>query len=76
MKAYRDINGDSGISAYDYGDDWIKVQFKDGLTYEYRASKIGHTHIAVMKGHADAGNGLNSYIMRNPTVRNGWSSKN
>ncbi len=75
MKAYRDINGDSGISSYDYGDDWIKVQFKDGKTYEYLTSKIGLEHIKAMKVLADSGDGLNSYIMRNPTVRNGWSSK-
>lgn len=75
MKVYRDINGDSGISAYNYGDDWIGVQFKDGKTYEYRASKIGQAHITAMKVLADAGDGLNSYIMRNPTVKSGWSSK-
>ena len=75
MKVYRDINGDSGISAYDYGDDWIRVQVKDGKTYEYQASKIGQAHITTMKALADAGDGLNSYIMRNPTVRSGWSSK-
>lgn len=75
MNAYRDINGDSGISAYDYGDDWIKVRFKDGKTYEYQGSKIGQAHITAMKALADAGDGLNSYIMRNPTVKNGWSSK-
>ncbi|MBZ0095836.1 MAG: hypothetical protein K8H75_10785 [Sulfuricella sp.] len=75
MKAYRDINGDSGISAYDCGDDWINVQFKGGNTYEYQASKIGQMHITAMKALADAGDGLNSYIMRNPTVKNGWSSK-
>jgi len=75
MKAYRDINGDSGISAYDYGDAWIKVQFKGGNTYEYQALKIGQAHITNMKALADAGDGLNSYIKRNPTVNNGWSSK-
>lgn len=75
MKVYKDINGDSGISAYEYGDDWIRVQFKDGKTYEYRASKVGQAHITAMKPLADTGDGLNSYIMRNPTVRNGWSSK-
>lgn len=75
MKAYRDINGNSGISAYDYGDDWIKVQFKGGDTYEYQASKIGQARITAMKAFADAGDGLNSYIKRNPTVNNGWSSK-
>lgn len=75
MKAYRDINGDSGISAYNYGHDWIKVQFKGGNTYEYQASKIGQAHITAMKALADASDGLNSYIMRNPAVKNGWSSK-
>ncbi len=75
MKAYADINGDSGISAFNYGDDWIKAQFKDGKTYEYKASKIGQAHITVMKILADSGDGLNAYIMRNPTVKNSWSSK-
>lgn len=75
MKAYRDINGDSGISAYDYSDGWIKIQFKDSKTYEYQASKIGQAHITAMKALADAGDGLHSYIMRNPVVKNGWSSK-
>ena len=76
MKAYRDIDGDSGILAYDCSDDWIKVQFRDGKIYEYQASKIGQAHITAMKSLADAGDGLNSYIKRNPTVNNGWSSKN
>ena len=75
MRAYKDTDRDSGISAYDYGDDWIKVQFNNGQIYEYRALKIGQAHIIAMKGLAEAGEGLNSYIMRNPTVRNGWSSK-
>lgn len=75
MNVYRNINGDSGISAYNYGDDWISVRFKDGKTYEYRASKIGQEHITAMKALADAGSGLNSYIMRSPTVKSGWSFK-
>ena len=75
MKLYRDINGDSGVAAYDYGTDWIKVQFKDGKVYEYRSSKIGTSHINAMKRLADSGDGLNSYINSHPDVRNGWSSK-
>lgn len=75
MKAYRNIDGDSGIVAYDYGDDWIMVQFKGGQTYEYQASKIGQAHVSTMKELADSGEGLNAYIRRNPIVRNGWSSK-
>ena len=75
MKAYQDINGDSGVSAYDCGDDWIKVQFKHGGTYEYKASKIGAAHISTMKRLASSGDGLNAYINTNQDVRSGWSSK-
>lgn len=75
MKPYRDINGDSGVSAYEYGDDWISVQFKHGGTYTYRSSKIGAAHIAAMRRLADSGDGLNAYINTNPDVRNGWSAK-
>ena len=74
MKTYQDINGDSGVSAYDYGDDWIKVQFKYGGIYEYQSSKIGSSHLSRMKFLADAGDGLNAYINTNPVVRNGYSS--
>lgn len=75
MKIYRDLDGDSGISAYDYGEDWIRVQFKGGIVYEYEASMIGQAHITAMKALADDGEGLNAYIMRNPAVKTGWSSK-
>jgi hypothetical protein len=75
MKTYRDMNGDSGISAYDYGNDWIIVQFKFGGTYEYRASGIGETHLDTMKRLADAGNGLNAYINTHAEVKSGYSSK-
>lgn len=75
MKAYRDINGDSGISAYDYGDDWITVQFKHGGTYQYRASGIGSNHLNTMKHLADAGDGLNAYINTHPEIKSGYSSK-
>jgi hypothetical protein len=75
MKAYQGINGDSGVSAYDHEDDWIRVQFKHNGTYEYRAYKIGSAHISTMKHLADSGNGLNAYINTNPDVRKGYSSK-
>jgi hypothetical protein len=75
MKAYQDINGDSGVVAYDYGDDWIVVQFRRGGDYEYRASKIGINHITTMKHLADIGDGLNAYINTHPEVKNGYSSK-
>jgi hypothetical protein len=75
VKLYEDINGDSGVSAYEYGDDWIRVQFKYGGTYEYRASSIGSNHLSTMKGLADRGDGLNAYINTRPEVKKGYSSK-
>lgn len=75
MKLYRDINGDSGIAAYEYGEDWIRVQFKHGGTYEYRSSRIGSVHLNTMKRLADSEDGLNAYISTNPDVKKGYSSK-
>lgn len=75
MKPYKDINNDSGIAAYDYGQDWIRIQFKSGGTYEYRSSELGSAHIDAMKRLADSGDGLNSYINTSPDVKNGYSTK-
>lgn len=71
MTPYKDIDGDSNVSAYDYGSDWIQVQFKDGSVYEYTSSSAGQGNIDTMKRLADAGEGLNSHIQR--YVRNGYS---
>jgi hypothetical protein len=75
MNIYRDINGDSGVSAYEYGEGWIRVQFKHGVTYEYLASRIGSDHLKTMIALADSGDGLNAYINTNAEVKNGYSSK-
>ena len=73
MTPYRDIDGDSNVSAYEYGSDWIQVQFKDGSVYEYTSSSAGQGNIDTMKRLADAGEGLNSHIQRN--VRKRYSRK-
>lgn len=73
MRPYRNTGGDSGVLAYDYGNDWILVQFRDGTVYEYTSSSAGQSNIDVMKRLADAGNGLNSFI--NTRVKKGYSRK-
>jgi len=35
MERYQNIGGNSGVSAYAIGSDFIKVQFKDGSIYLY-----------------------------------------
>ncbi|MGE5559672.1 MAG: hypothetical protein ACM3XN_01275 [Chloroflexota bacterium] len=62
MRPYRDVNGDSGVEAYDYDEDSIRVRFKTGATYEYTYASAGRAHIEAMKRLADAGNGLNAFI--------------
>ncbi|ACB77153.1 hypothetical protein [Opitutus terrae] len=72
MKRYRNAVGDSGVVAYDYGTDWIRLQFSRGKPYTYRAAKIGRANLETMKRLADAGDGLTTFINTHPKVRNGY----
>lgn len=65
MPAYADINGDSGVSSYNIGDDYIDVTFKKGGTYRYTHASAGKVAVEQMKMLAKSGDGLNSYINRN-----------
>lgn len=62
MRIYKDIDGDSGVSAYEYGNDFIKVQFSSGAVYTYSYQSAGASNIEQMKKLADAGDGLNAFI--------------
>lgn len=67
MPVYRNIDSDSGILRYEYGPDWISVEFERGPQrhYRYTYSSAGSAHVESMKKLADRGDGLNSYINRN-----------
>lgn len=73
MVAYKNLGGDSGIIAYEIGDNFIEVQFKDGDIYKYTNQSAGSANIQQMKQLAVAGSGLNSFISRH--VKNGYESK-
>lgn len=73
MVRYKNTGGDSGVHAYEIGDNFIKVQFKDGKTYLYTYSSAGNHHIEQMKALAIRGKGLNSYI--NAHVKDIYESK-
>ncbi|QJR36782.1 hypothetical protein HKW67_15285 [Gemmatimonas groenlandica] len=62
MQVYRDLNGDSGVDAYETGDDFIRVQFSKGSVYLYTDASAGREHIEAMKELAARGEGLNTYI--------------
>jgi hypothetical protein len=73
MERYRNLGGDSGVVAYEIGDDSIMVQFRDGSLYLYNYQSAGRDNIEHMKELAVSGEGLNSFINR--VVRKRYASK-
>lgn len=66
MERYRNMGGDSGVSAYKIGADYIEIKFSGTTrTYTYSYRKAGSTHVENMKRLAQSGRGLNSYINKN-----------
>jgi hypothetical protein len=64
METYRNLGGDSGISGYEIGEDYIIVQFSSGQ-YKYTYSTAGSDFIETMKKLAQQGEGLNEFISKN-----------
>lgn len=64
MVKYANCGGDSGITDYEYGEDYIQVSFHDGTVYVYTTDSTGAENIKQMKRLAQEGEGLNSYINR------------
>ncbi len=72
MKPYRHPDGEAGVVAYDYGGDWIKLQFAGGRIYEYTERSIGAGNLRAMKRLADSGRGLTTFVNTHPRVKNGY----
>lgn len=62
----------SGVMAYQIGDDFIRIQFRNQRVYTYSSKRISPDKIEHMKQLAVAGHGLNSFINQNPDVRHGF----
>lgn len=73
MEIYRNLRGNSGVRAYELGEDFIRVGFSDGAVYLYTYSSAGTANIEHMKELAKQGYGLNSFISRN--VRKAYARK-
>lgn len=66
MTKYKDVNGDSGIEAYEIGADKISVKFKGTVKiYVYSYTSAGKENVEYMKKLALSGDGLNSFINLN-----------
>ena len=64
MKKYKGLSGDSGVIAYQLGDESIRVKFVDGAVYTYSYVSTGRVHIEQMKVLAESGRGLSTYISK------------
>ena len=65
MKKYQNLNGNSGVLAYEIEAEAIQVKFSEDKIYRYSYSIAGKEHIENMKVLAEAGKGLSTYISRN-----------
>ena len=62
MQRYLNLSGNSGVTAYEIGVDYILVQFRKGKLYRYSHACAGRHHVEYMKTLAVAGRGLGTYI--------------
>jgi hypothetical protein len=62
MTLYKNRAGDSGVTAYETGKDFIVIKFIDGTNYLYTNAATGESHIEQMKKLAAQGKGLSTYI--------------
>lgn len=72
MERYKNVGGDSGVTGYEIGKDFIKVWFNSNW-YLYTYASAGVENIEKMKKLAVAGDGLNAFINRN--VRKSYEGK-
>lgn len=65
MEIYKNLSGDSGVYAFQIGDDFLVLQFKKGGTYRYSYGSAGRRNIEQMKVLARRGQGLGTFISKN-----------
>lgn len=73
MERYKNLGGDSGISAYEIGSDFIRVEFNNWDLYLYDYIRPGQDEVESMKRLAIEGEGLNAFI--NKYVRKNYAKK-
>lgn len=74
MEPYKNLSGNSGIAAYELGDESITVKFNDNTVYLYTNDSTDIENIMEMQRLAVSGQGLNTFI--NQVVKKGYSQKN
>lgn len=64
MQRYANKSGNSGVRAYETGEQGIAIEFEGGDTYLYTYGSAGRLRVETMKRLAKAGKGLSTYISR------------
>lgn len=63
MIDYKNLDGHSGVKAFEFAPHSITIQFNSSATkYTYEEANVGAAALADMKALALAGVGLNTYI--------------
>jgi hypothetical protein len=75
MQRYRNLSGNSGVEAYELGEDFIQVRFRPGVVYWYTEASVGVRHLAALKRLALQGRGLGTYISQHAEVKEGYARK-
>ena len=65
MNVYKSRSGNGGVTAYEYGDDFITCVFKNNKPYTYTVGLNSEAIINEMKFHADNQIGLTTFINQN-----------
>ena len=73
MHSYKNLQHNSGISAYEIGEDFIKIEFSGETLYLYTYQSAGRQNIEKMKKLASAGEGLATFISQH--VKDGYSTR-
>ena len=64
MKRYGNVSGQSGITRYKTGPDYIEVEFSNDRIYLYNYKSTGENNVEYMKQLAEAGSGLSTFISK------------
>ena len=76
MQKYLNLGGNSSVTFFETGADFIKVWFKNSTScYLYNYIKPGKVYVEHMKELANQGQGLCSYIGKNKYVKYNYFRK-
>jgi len=69
MPRYRNLDGHSGVRAYETARDAITITFVDGRRYRYSDVRPGPADVERMKALAAAGRGLGTFVAQHVRER-------